>query len=150
MNARSLWEGTDKAEILKGLSIATSWGTALPDLKKMGETWKIAKPKEGTVAWVEIFMIGYTLESKPGLKRIAEEWIDYALSDEYQTYVIRGIGAVPVTATVMEKLTSEEIEQFGLDDPAYFEKNCILLKPMQKKDREGLKRLWEKALKNLK
>ncbi len=150
VNAHSLWEGIDNAEILKGLNIATSWGTALPALKEMGETWKIAKPQEGTVAWVEIFMIGYTLESKPELKRIAEEWIDYTLTDEYQTYVVRGIGAMPVTATVREKLTPEEVEQFGLDDPAHFEKNCILLKPMQKKDRDGFKRLWENALKQRK
>lgn len=146
INAHTLWEGEDKAEELKGLALAASWGASLPNLKKMGEIWKIAEPKEGTTAWVDNFMISHTLEKKPKLRQIAEEWINYVLSDDYQTYIVRGIGCGPVTTTVKSRLTPQEIEQFHLDDPTHFEKNRILWKVLGKRDRKGLRRLWKEAL----
>ncbi len=150
VNARSLWKGIDQAEDLKGLPLATSWGTYFPALKKMGEIWKFAEPKEGSTAWLDNFMISHTLEDKPELRQIAEELLNYILSDDYQTYVVRGMGCTPVTTTVRGRLTSEEIERFHLDDPTHFEKHRILWKSLGKRDRKGLKRLWDKALKQRK
>ncbi len=150
VNARSLWEGVDKPEDMKGLALATSWGTALPGLEEMDEIWKIAEPKEGSTAWVDNFMISHTLEDKPGLRRIAEEWLNYVLSDDYQMYIVRGIGCTPVTTTIRDRLTPEEIERFHLDDPTHFEKHRILWKSLGKRDRKGLNRLWNKALKQRK
>ncbi len=150
VSAHSLWEGADKAEDLKGLSLAIVWGASLPQLEKMGEKWKMAEPKEGSTAWVGIHVLGYALENKPQLKQIAEEWLNYLLSDEFQMHIVRNVGSCPVTATIRDKLTPEENERLNLNDPAYFEKNRILNKSLEKKDREGLKRLWEKALKQRK
>ncbi|MCP4693332.1 MAG: hypothetical protein GY859_35150 [Desulfobacterales bacterium] len=48
---------------------------------------------------------------------------------------------------VNDKLTPEEIAQFHLDDPTHFDKNRIPWKILGKKDRKGLKRLWDNALK---
>jgi len=93
-------------------------------------------------------MISHTLEDKPGLRQIAEEWLNYVLSDDYQTYP--GMGGTPVAATVRDRLTPEEIDQFYLDDPTHFEKHRILRKTMGKRDWKGLKRLWNKALKQRK
>jgi len=150
VNAHGMWDGVDKPEDLKGLALATSWGDSLNGLKKMGEIWKMAEPKEGTTAWVDNFMISHTLEDKPKLKKIAEEWLNIVLSDEYQMYVVRGIGTVPISTTIMEKLTTDEIERFHLDDPAYFKNNRILWPTLGKTDRKGLKRLWDKAMKTRK
>ncbi len=145
-NSAPMWEGVDSAKVLKGLPLSVVWGFSLPGLKEMGETWKIAEPKEGTTGWVDNFMISHTLESKPNLRRIAEEWLNYVLSDSYQEYDVRGLACAPVTTTVKAKLTQEEIEQFHLDDPSHFEKNRILWKILSKKDRKGLDRLWTEAL----
>lgn len=145
-NAHTMWDGVDKPEDLKGLALATSWGDSLNGLREMGEIWKMAEPKEGTTAWVDNFMIGYSLENKPKLRRIAEEWLNIVLSDEYQMYVVRGIGTVPAVATIMDRLTPEKIERFQLDDPAHFKKNRILWPTLGKTDRKGLKRLWDKAM----
>jgi len=150
VNARSLWEGIDRPEDLRSLALATSWGTSISGLKEMGEIWKFAKPKEGTTAWLDSFMISHTLEDKPELRRIAEELLNYVLSDDYQMYVVRGIGCTPVTTTVRDRLMPEEIERFHLDDPTHFEKNRILWKSLGKQDRKGLNRLWDKALKQRK
>ena len=146
-NAKSLWEGVDKVEDLKGLPLAGVWGFSLPGLKEAGETWKIAEPKEGTTGWVDNFMISYTVEDNPTLKRIAEEWLNFTLSDEYQTYVVRGLACPPTTTTVTVKLTPEEIAQFHLDDPSHFDENRILWPTLSKSDRMGLERLWENAQK---
>ncbi len=151
VNAHSLWENVDKGEDLKGLSLAAVWGSSLPELEKMGETWKMSEPKEGSAAWVGIHVLGYALESNPGLKQIAEEWLNYLLTDEFQTQIVREMGAGQVTATVRDKLTPEEIERLHLDHPAgHFEKYHILHKVLEKTDRKGLRRLWDKALKERK
>lgn len=142
-----MWEGVDSADNLKGLSLAVVWGFSFPGLKEMGEEWKIAEPKEGTTGWVDNFMISHTLEAKPKLRRIAEEWLNFVLSDDYQIYDVRGLAAGPVTTTVRAKLTDAEVAQFRLDDPAHFEKNRILWKILNKKDRRGLQKLWTGALK---
>ncbi len=146
-NAAPMWVGVDDPDSLKGKALAVVWGFSLPALKEMGETWKIAEPKEGTTGWVDNFMISHTLADKPELKRIAEEWLNYVLEDEYQIYDIRGLACAPVTTSVKSKLTPEEVAQFHLDDPTHFEKNRIMWKALAKKDRKGLEKLWNDALK---
>ncbi len=149
-NAHGMWVGVDDAKTLKGLSLAAVWGFSLPELKNMGETWKIAEPKEGTTGWVDNFMISSALKDKPKLKQIAEEWLNFVLSDDYQTYDVRGLACAPVTTTVKNKLTPEEISQFHLNDPAHFQKNRILWKVLSKQGRKGLERLWTNAIKKQK
>lgn len=142
-----MWQGVDDPDTLKGLSLAVVWGFSLPALEEIGETWKIAEPAEGTTGWVDNFALSYTLEDKPELKQIAEEWLNLVLSDEYQVYDIRGLACGPVTTTVTARLTPEEVAQFHLDEPAHFENNRILWAILDKKDRKGLQRLWDNALK---
>ncbi|MDM8516800.1 extracellular solute-binding protein [Desulfobacterales bacterium HSG16] len=150
-NAHGMWKIQDTPKDLKGLPFAMSWGDSLGGLKEMGEIWKMAEPKEGTTFWVDNVMIGYTLENKPKLKQIAEEWLNIVLSDEYQLNVVtRGIGTIPVITTIMEHLTPDEIERCHLDDPTYFTDNSILWPTLGKTDRKGLKRLWKKAMKSRK
>ncbi len=147
MGAGRMWVGVDDTETLKGLALAAVWGFSLPGLQQMGETWKIAEPKEGTTGWVDNFLISHVLESQPEKRKIAEEWLNFVLSDAYQVYDVRGLACAPVTSTVNKKLTPEEIERLHLDDPSHFGKNRILWKVLKKKDRKGIKRLWDDALK---
>ncbi|KPA13303.1 spermidine/putrescine ABC transporter substrate-binding protein [Candidatus Magnetomorum sp. HK-1] len=145
-NAHSLWVGTDQAEDLKGLAFAASWGVSLPGLKKSGEIWKLGHPKEGTTAWLDNFMLSALLEKRPLLKRIAEAWINYTLTNEYQEYIVRFMGAEPITTTIKNTLTKDEIKTLGLDNPSLFNKKYILFPTLEKTDRKGLKRLWKKAM----
>ena len=145
-NAHGMWEGEDKAEDLKGLAFATAWGSSLKDLKKAGEIWKMAEPKEGTTAWVDNLMISHTLKQKPILKKIAEELANIILSDDYQIENIVGIGITPVVSTIKDKLNPDQVKRFHLDDPNHFKNSRILWPTLNKFDRKGLKRLWDKAL----
>jgi len=145
-NAGGMWDGIDKPEDLKGLAFATTWGDSLNGLRDAGELWKMVEPKEGTTAWVDNLMISHTLKDKPKLKQIAEELANIILSNEYQIEDVVGGGTTPVVSTIMDKLTPEDIERFHLDEPDYFKNNMVLWPTLNKVDRKGLKRLWDKAL----
>ncbi|MCP4119363.1 MAG: extracellular solute-binding protein [Desulfobacteraceae bacterium] len=150
VNAHGMWEGTDKPEDLKGLAFATSWGDSLNGLKDAGEVWQMAEPEEGTTAWVDNLMISHTLKDQPKLKRIAEELANILLSNDFQVTNIVGGGTTPVVTTIMDRLSQEEIKRFHMDDPGYFKNNMVLWPTLKKIDRKGLKRLWDKALKQRK
>ncbi|MDM8549883.1 extracellular solute-binding protein [Desulfobacterales bacterium HSG2] len=150
VNAHTIWQDVDTAEELKGLALAAVWGNSISGLRNMGEMWKIAEPKEGTTTYVCTLMIGSSLENKPKLKQIAEEWFNYVLTDEIQVYDVRDLFAAPVTTTVRASLTPEEVEDFHLDDPAHFEKKRILWPVLKKRNRQGLRELWENALRQRK
>jgi spermidine/putrescine-binding protein len=147
-NAHSFWDGTDKADDLFGHSLATSWGFALKDLKDRNEIWKIASPNEGTVFWVDNYAITWSLKDKPLSRKIAEEWLNYTLTPEFQIEVImRNLNSYPVTTNIQNWATVEEIKQFHLDAPEAYQKKRISERDLSLRDRNGLKLLWDNALK---
>ena len=79
-NAKNLWKGVDRVTDLEGSTLATSWGFSLPELNRQGKNWHMAEPKEGVTGWVDGHSLVHTLEGKPKLKQIAEEWINFTIS----------------------------------------------------------------------
>ena len=146
VNAHSMWEGVDKASDLNGLALAGVWGPSLVELKAMGANWKMAEPREGTPAWVDNLLISYSLEKKPLMRKIAEEWLNYALSDTFQIYLTHELMWTTISTTVKNQLSPETVQRLHLDDPTHFKTHRHLLKRMKKLDRKGLKRLWNMAL----
>lgn len=147
-NAKSFWVGVDKPEDLQGLSLATTWGFSLAELAKKGETWKMMEPKEGYSGWVDNFVISRNVEKDPFLKKLAEEWLNFVISPEYQAeVVVRGLGSDPVNTQTVKLLTKEEADAHHLNDPEYFSKNRVLWPVMSKRNRNGLKLLWQNAMK---
>ncbi len=147
-NSNNLWEGVDTAEVFEKNSLGAAWGFSFPDLAKRGQTWKMAEPKEGTTGWVDGHAIGHSLADKPVHKKIAEEWINFTLSDDFQLQaIVRGIGSAPVNVSIKDKLTAEEVATFHLDDPNYFKNNRILWPTLSKRQRNFFNKLWADALK---
>lgn len=146
-NAANFWVGVDSADKLKGLAFATGWGFALPALKKLGETWKMATPKEGTTGWVDHWMLGYALEGKPKLKLYAEEWINFSISPQIQAGYVKNIAQFPVNTKVKSLLTAAQIKQFHVGDPKYVRNNLILWRVLPKPEQDGFKALWDDAKK---
>ncbi|MCP4399151.1 MAG: extracellular solute-binding protein [bacterium] len=144
-NAKSLWVGSETADDLQGLPLAAAWGAAFSELKERGESWKMASPAEGTTGWVDHWVLSHTLRKNPSLKRIAEEWINYAISPEFQAATARSLGYFPVNLMTKEQMTPEEIEKFHLDDPTYFQENFIPWPLLDKQTRTGFELLWKKA-----
>lgn len=147
-NAKSFWTGVDKPEDLQGLSLGASWGFSLGELAKKGETWKMMEPKEGYSGWVDNFVISKNVEKNPFLKTIAEEWLNFVISPEYQTdVVVRGLSSDPVNTEAAKLMTKEEIERHHMNNPEYFSKNRVLWPVMSTRNRNGLKLLWQNAMK---
>jgi len=152
LNVHTLWKGVDTAKDLKGLALATSWGFSLDELKKNGEVWKIADPKEGTTGWVDNFVLSSSLLDKPFLKKVAHEWLNFTLSSQFQVnVVVRQLLSIPVNGSIKKLLTQEEVLTYHINDINYFEEKRILwpiLKEHNYSERDALHNLWKRAIKN--
>jgi spermidine/putrescine-binding protein len=144
-NAKSYWVGVDKEEDLKDLALATAWGFSFSELNKEGEKWKFASPKEGVTGWIDNWLIGYSLQNQPILKRIAEEWINYSIGPDMQVAYVRDIRQFPVNLTIKKLLPEEDVEKFGLTNLNYFQENFIPWKILSIDDQYGFKSLWAHA-----
>ncbi len=147
VNANSLWGGVDKPDDLAGMSFATSWGDSLSSLKRRGEIWKMAEPVEGTLWWVDEYVMTGALADQPFLKKVAEEWIDMSLSVNFQVdHLIREVNIFPVIINISDELTAEEKERVLGDTHGDFRDKHILQTTYSQRDRNGLKVLWNEAL----
>jgi spermidine/putrescine-binding protein len=147
-NSSGLWQGVDSADVFENNVLGAAWGFSFPDLAKRGQTWAMAEPKEGTTSWVGGYALSHTLKDKPLHKKIAEEWINFSLSDDFQIQaIVRGIGSAPVNATIVDRLTKHEVAAFHLDDVNYFSNNRIIWPTLSKRQRNFFKKLWQDSLK---
>jgi spermidine/putrescine-binding protein len=151
VNANSFWSGTEKAEDIYGHSLAMIWGDSFSELKRMGETWKMANPKEGTIWWIDEYAMTWGLTDKPFLKKVAEEWINFSLSFDFQVnHLVRELRAYPVITNISDKLTEAENERIGNNNsPEKLSQKRILQDSFSERDRNGLKALWNEAMKGI-
>ncbi|MCP3873013.1 MAG: extracellular solute-binding protein [Desulfobacteraceae bacterium] len=151
LNSHSLWTGVDKPEDLLGMSFATSWGDSLSSLKRKGEIWKMADPVEGTMWWIDEYALTQALVEKPFIKKIAEEWINKSLSPAFQVdHLIREVGIYPVVTNIVDKLTDDEKNRVQISSlPGDFTDKRILQNTYSQRDRNGLKLLWDEAMKGI-
>ena len=149
-HSQSLWVGVDTADDLHKQSLASSWGFSLPELKKRGQIWRWAYPKEGVPGWIDNHVISSDLADKPELKRIAEEWINFTISADFQSHVlVQALATNPVNTVTAKNATEEQKQGFyarSLNDP----KALIILMPeLDRRTRNGSNNLWNQALKQL-
>jgi spermidine/putrescine transport system substrate-binding protein len=148
-NAKSLWIGVDTANDLLQNKLASSWGFSLPELKRRGEILKWAYPKEGVPGWIDNHVLSQELANKPKLKRIAEEWINFTISSEFQTSVlVEALSTNPVNMLTVE--TASKIQKQGfyaksLNEP---EALIVLMPELDRRTRNGIDNLWNEALKH--
>lgn len=149
-HAQSLWVGVDTFDDLHKKSLASSWGFSLPELKNRGELWKWAYPKEGVPGWIDNHVISSDLADKPELRRIAEEWINFTISADFQSHVlVQALATNPVNIVTAKNATAQQQQGFyarSLNDP----KALIVLMPeLDRRTRNGINNLWNQALKKL-
>ncbi len=150
VNAHSFWVGVDKPDDLTGRPIAVSWGDSLGPLKARGELWKIAEPAEGTVCWIDNYSITWALQDKPFLKKVAEEYLNELLTTEYQVgHILRFMSLTPIITNIGELVTPEEASMLKMAVPRFFERNRILQRTYSRRDRNGMKLLWDEATKGI-
>ena len=100
---------------------------------------------EGTTSGVGNFMISHTLRDNPTMKRIAEEWLNYAISPAYQVNVIMG-AYFPVNLAVKDQLDPDTVAYYHLDTPNYFQEQMILWPVLDKRTRTAFELFWNKAV----
>ena len=146
-NSSKVWDGVDDAADLKELPLTAGYGFSIPALQKMGQHWAYARPTEGSIWWVDNWVLSAQLAAQPNLKRIAEDFINFTLSPHYQLDVfMRGTASFPVTMAVKPLATRKEVEFFHLNDPSYLGLDRPTLKSLSRRDRNGMQHLWETAL----
>lgn len=151
MNAHSFWIGVDRANDLLGLSLAASWGDSFTSLREKGEVWKMATPDEGTMWWIDDFVLSWSLADKPFLKMVAEEWINETLSSDFQIEnIVREIGTYPVVTNIESRLTDDEKSKVATNSsPGAFDNHRILQHTYSQRDRNGLKLMWDEAMEGI-
>lgn len=143
-NAGAFWTLTDTADDLQGKALAAAWGYSFQELKNRGEEWKFAQPREGVTSGVGSFMISHTLRTNPIMKQIAEEWLNYAISPDYQVNVILG-AYFPVNLAIKDRLDPDTVAYYHLDEPNYFQEQMIPWPMLDKRTRTAFELFWKKA-----
>ena len=139
------WKGVVDFATLKGLSYATAWGFTFADLAKADEPWAFAEPSEGTLGYVDSFVLPTSLSTD--LKPLALAYIDYTISPAAQAVLAKGCGGMSVNPKTKDLLTPDEAKGAKLDDPTWITTHCITLKPLSIRDFNGITKLWEDAQK---
>ncbi|MBW2593653.1 MAG: extracellular solute-binding protein, partial [Deltaproteobacteria bacterium] len=112
IHADSLWTGFDKPIHFKGKALATSWRITFPKINRLGESWRIAVPVEGTTWWIDTLALSHTLKDDPLLKQIAEEWINFMLEPQIQTDALAlKLGVYPVTTPALTLFSPKKKNQ---------------------------------------
>ncbi|MGB1239772.1 MAG: ABC transporter substrate-binding protein [Pseudomonadales bacterium] len=144
-NSRHLWSGVDTSLDLRGNQLATSWGINLNASNEDDKRWEIVCPKEGTPVWIDGYALTRELAHKPLHKRIAEQFINYSLSEQYQRDVVyKQLDSLPVNLPVFEQLARAD------SLPAH--ERCIDLSftwpVLSFRQRNFMRSLWFQALRD--
>ncbi len=143
-NANKLWSGVDTASDLSGHQLATSWGFSFPELSRRGESWKLACPQEGTTIWIDGHSLSRTLKERPLHKRIAEEWINFTLSKEFQKNAIyQRLNSFPAneeTYSALKKAKALPHNEACIDFTFRWPE-------LNSRQRNFMKSIWQQALK---
>lgn len=147
IHADSLWTGFDKPVHFKGKALATSWRANFLKINKLGESWRIAVPEEGTTWWVDTLMLSHTLKDDPLLKQIAEEWINFILQPLIQTDALAlKLGIYPVTTPALKLFSQKKANRPEAFNQNRLLKNHIPWKLLNTRDRNAFSLLWKEAL----
>ncbi len=144
-NAKSQWEGTANPDEFNTLSYAATWGYAVAQANLKGGNWKMAKPKEGTNAWVDHWLITYAVRNDPFKKHICEEWINFCLSPRLQVNVIRNWGVSPVVSNILGLITKEEADTYMVGENEYW-KTLSFWGKQNARTTNFYKLFWDKAM----
>ena len=142
-NAASFWVGTADYTEFSQLTYAATWGYAVAQANLHGGNWKMAYPEEGTTMWVDHWVITHSLKGQPLKKQLAEEWINYCLSNEVQLGVLRNWGVSPVVTNINDRLTPVEREIYKLGNNEYW-KTLSLWQTQSTRTHNAYKNLWER------
>jgi spermidine/putrescine-binding protein len=150
-NRKHIFVAVDTANDLAKGNSGMVFGFALPDAIKRNIHWKLAVPEEGQLGWLDHVALTNGVLSSPLKKKVAEKFLDFAISFEYQrNHVLFFLGSEAVRQDAIEAFLkapkSKGPEFVHLRE--YFAKKPqrLYLRPLNVRDRNGFQKLWEDTL----
>ena len=128
----------EEAKDLKGKKYAATWGFAIKALKEQGEEWVFANPKEGTTWWIDTFAVGSHLTGSK--QKVALEFVNFALSQEYQERVV---ASELQAGTTVKNVNDKFKTRFDIIP----KEKRVLWQVLSKRERNGFSKHWKAARK---
>ncbi|MFK7826545.1 MAG: PotD/PotF family extracellular solute-binding protein [Oligoflexales bacterium] len=135
-NSGKMYGVIEEPKDLKGKKFAATWGFAIKRLKEQGEDWVFANPKEGTTWWIDTFAVGSHLKGIK--KKVALDFVNFALSPEYQERVV----ASELQAGTTVKTVDDKFKTRFDNIP---KEKRILWQVLSKRERNGFTKHWKAA-----
>lgn len=114
---RTYWKTGDEWSKLfanKQIAIGMMWSGQAASMKLEGQPIKYVIPKEGAIGWVDNWAI---VKNSPH-KDLAEKFIDYMISKEFQEKWAKNGGPAPVNKEAVNSLDKKFVEEMGLGEDA--------------------------------
>jgi len=96
----------------KQVVAALAWSGLASEMKKEGLPIEYIIPKEGAIGWVDSWAIVKDTENK----ELAEKFIDFMISKEWQEYLAKNLGLAPSNMETVQSLDEEFIKENNFDE----------------------------------
>ena len=119
------------------------------ELWKSDSDWYMAMPKEGQLRWVDNLMISAAVSTDPLKMQIAEAFVNFVLSPEYQRKVVfEGAGCEPVVRQALEGVNWSQFPGLEHLKNDHSSNRIEFLHPLTQRDRNRFELQYENALLN--
>lgn len=96
----------------KQITVALAWSGLSSELKKEGQPIKYVIPKEGAIGWVD----NWAIVKDSANKEIAEKFIDFMISTEWQTTLAKELGLGPANMETLNSLDEQFVKDNNFDE----------------------------------
>jgi len=148
-NQKRNWNATDKASDFAGADLGLAYGFGIRELWKSDGDWCMAMPKEGQLRWVDNLMISAAVSADPVKLRLAEAFVNFVLSADYQRKVIfEGAGCEPVVRQVLDGVDWSAYPGLIHMKAGYSGKRVEYIQPLTQRERNSFELQYRNALQN--
>jgi|GEM_PF-3047474 Spermidine/putrescine-binding periplasmic protein len=137
------WQGKPKDADVKDVILTTAWGgshSVLPDAEKR---WQLAFTQEGVTFWTDYLAVTKNVERNPFAKTLAMEWLNFALSSDYQETAIRENSKYLSPLAVAHLQRSSGIQKTEVQ---FLYDNSIYWPILSVRNRNGLKVIYDEIM----
>ncbi len=148
-NQKRNWNATDKAADFADVDLGLAYGFGIKELWKSNSDWYMVIPKEGQLRWIDNLMINAALSKDPLKTQIAEAFVNFVLSHEYQHKVmLEGVGCEPVVCEVLDCVNWSQYPGLVHLKNTTSKTRIEYIQPLNQRDRNRFELQYKNALQN--
>jgi spermidine/putrescine-binding protein len=136
------WQGAPKDADLKNVVLTTAWGVSHSVTADTEKKWMLAFTKEGVTFWTDYLAVTKNVERNPFAKKLAMEWLNFVLSQEYQEKAIiqrRYLSPLSLKVLPRSVVINRAEAQFLYDQSIYWPVLSV-------RNRNGLKVIYDEIM----